>query len=99
MYIDIHTHAFHPKIAHKAVDHLNDFYSVNCAGDGTIAHLLERDTVADPLLPVDGHLPVTRPEPDPAALDAAAQDPDLAARWERRLAEVTAALDARGAAR
>ena len=60
------------------------------------AHLLERDTVADPLLPVDGHLPVTRPEPDPAALDAAAQDPDLAARWERRLAEVTAALDARG---
>ena len=42
MYIDIHTHAFHPKIAHKAVDHLNDFYSVNCAGDGTIAHLLER---------------------------------------------------------
>lgn len=43
MYIDIHTHAFHPKIAHKAVDHLNDFYSVNCAGDGTIAHLLERE--------------------------------------------------------
>ena len=47
MYIDIHTHAFHPKIAHKAVDHLNDFYSVNCAGDGTIAHLLERERKAE----------------------------------------------------
>ena len=63
------------------------------------ARRLGRDAVADPLLPVDGHLPVTRPEPDPAALDAAAQDPDLAARWERRLAEVTAALETRGAAR
>ena len=47
MHIDIHTHAFHPKIAHKAVDHLNDFYSVNCAGDGTIAHLLERERKAE----------------------------------------------------
>ncbi len=47
MYIDIHTHAFHPKIAHKAVDHLNDFYSVNCAGDGTITHLLERERKAE----------------------------------------------------
>ena len=47
MYIDIHTHAFHPKIAHKAVDHLNEFYSVNCAGDGTIAHLLERERKAE----------------------------------------------------
>lgn len=47
MYIDIHTHAFHPKIARKAVDHLNDFYSVNCAGDGTIAHLLEREHKAE----------------------------------------------------
>ena len=43
MYIDIHTHAFHPKIAHKAVDHLNDFYSVHCSGDGTIDHLLDRE--------------------------------------------------------
>ena len=42
MYIDIHTHAFHPKIAHKAVDHLNSFYSITCSGDGTIANLLER---------------------------------------------------------
>jgi len=46
MYIDIHTHAFHPKIAHKAVDHLNNFYSLTCTGDGTIAHLLERERKA-----------------------------------------------------
>ena len=43
MFIDIHTHAFHPKIAHKAVDHLNNFYTVACAGDGTIDHLLVRE--------------------------------------------------------
>ena len=46
MYIDIHTHAFHPKIAHKAVDHLNNFYSLTCSGDGTIANLLERESEA-----------------------------------------------------
>ena len=46
MYIDIHTHAFHPKIAHKAVDHLNSFYSITCSGDGTIANLLEREQKA-----------------------------------------------------
>ena len=46
MYIDIHTHAFHPKIAHKAVDHLNSFYSITCSGDGTIANLLEREQAA-----------------------------------------------------
>ena len=46
MYIDIHTHAFHPKIAHKAVDHLNSFYSITCSGDGTIANLLEREKEA-----------------------------------------------------
>ena len=46
MYIDIHTHAFHPKIAHKAVDHLNSFYSITCSGDGTIANLLEREHAA-----------------------------------------------------
>lgn len=43
MFIDIHTHAFHPKIAYKAVDHLNNFYNVACAGDGTIDHLLARE--------------------------------------------------------
>ncbi|MDD4702631.1 MAG: amidohydrolase family protein [Desulfovibrio sp.] len=43
MYIDIHTHAFHPKIANKAVEHLNEHYGVVCAGDGTINCLLESE--------------------------------------------------------
>lgn len=43
MYTDIHTHAFHPKIAAKAVDHLNAYYNVHCAGLGTIADLKERE--------------------------------------------------------
>ena len=43
MRIDIHTHAFHPKIAHKAVEHLNEHYSVACAGNGTITNLLENE--------------------------------------------------------
>ena len=46
MHIDVHTHAFHPKIAHKAVAHLNDFYDVQCAGNGTVEHLLERERAA-----------------------------------------------------
>ncbi len=36
MKTDIHTHAFHPKIAHKAVQHLNEHYGVKCHGLGTI---------------------------------------------------------------
>ena len=43
MFTDIHTHAFHPKIAAKAVDHLNSYYNVQCAGTGTIDDLLQRE--------------------------------------------------------
>ncbi len=39
MRTDVHTHAFHPKIAHKAVAHLNDHYGITCAGIGTIDDL------------------------------------------------------------
>ena len=46
MFFDIHTHAFHPKIAHKAVEHLNTVYHLDCRGDGTIEHLLEREKAA-----------------------------------------------------
>ncbi|WP_291441309.1 amidohydrolase family protein [Desulfovibrio sp.] len=46
MHIDIHTHAFHPKIAHKAVEHLNGHYDVACAGNGTITNLLENERKA-----------------------------------------------------
>ena len=43
--------------------------------------LLTDDVVADPLLPVDGALPVVRPEVDPAALAAAPRPPDREAHW------------------
>lgn len=46
MLIDIHTHAFHPKIAYKAVEHLNSYYAVSCAGDGTVTDLLARQKKA-----------------------------------------------------
>ena len=49
--------------------------------------LLERDVVAGPLLPVDGALPVRRPEPDPALVAATEQ---VRARWAQRLATVAA---------
>jgi o-succinylbenzoate synthase len=51
--------------------------------------LLADDLVTDPLLPVDGALPVTRPALDPAALERLAAGPDHVAHWHRRLGEVT----------
>ena len=50
--------------------------------------LLESDVVADPLRPVDGALPVVRPEVDEAALDACRADPAGAERWRQRLERV-----------
>ena len=50
--------------------------------------LLADDVVTEPLLPVDGMLPVRTPVVDPAALDRLAADPERAAWWERRLAAV-----------
>ena len=46
MFIDIHTHAFHPKIARKAVAQINSAYAMTCTGDGTIEHLLAREKAA-----------------------------------------------------
>lgn len=46
MRIDIHTHAFHPKIAAKAVAHLNEAYDLHCEGDGTVEHLLACERAA-----------------------------------------------------
>jgi O-succinylbenzoate synthase len=60
-------------------------------GLGTVA-LLERDVVADPLLPVDGYLSVRAVAPDPAALAAVVADDDVRVRWEQRLAQVEALL-------
>jgi O-succinylbenzoate synthase len=48
------------------------------------------DVVADPLLPVNGMLPVVRPVPDPSQLAVATADPETTATWEARLARVQA---------
>lgn len=52
--------------------------------------LLTGDLVTDPLLPVDGMLPVVRPAVDEAMLDRFAATADRRAHWEARLAEVRA---------
>ncbi len=46
MRTDIHTHAFHPKIAAKAVAHLNEHYDVVCHGLGTIDDLKKAEAKA-----------------------------------------------------
>lgn len=71
-------------------------------GLATVA-LLEQDVVDTPLLPVDGALPVARPEPGAdvalAARGHAARgsgvraDAETAARWHQRLSEVEKAAD------
>ncbi|WP_310961402.1 o-succinylbenzoate synthase [Nocardioides terrisoli] len=57
--------------------------------------LLTDDVVADPLLPVDGALPVRRPEVDDAALGRVVAPPDRVAHWRARLADVEAVLEDR----
>ena len=50
--------------------------------------LLTGDVVAEPLLPVDGTLPVRRPEVDQVQLASLAASPDRAEHWRLRMAEV-----------
>lgn len=50
--------------------------------------LFDRDVVDDPLLPVDGELPVRPVMPSPQSLAAVTAPPDIAAAWHTRLAEV-----------
>src|SRR3954452_24596048 len=57
-------------------------------GLATVA-LFTADVTSEPLLPVDGALPVARPAPD--RLAATAADPDTERRWRERLAAVLAA--------
>jgi len=52
--------------------------------------LLTADVVAEPLLPVDGTLPVRLPTVDEHACDLLAATADRVAHWEARLAEVRA---------
>jgi O-succinylbenzoate synthase len=49
------------------------------------------ELVAEPLLPVDGYLPVKRLAPDPVRLEAARADADRTAVWEERLRRVRSA--------
>lgn len=62
-------------------------------GLGTTS-LLDGDVVAEPLVPVDGHLPVGRVDVDEEAFAAVAADVDSDARWQRRLAAAQHVLDA-----
>jgi o-succinylbenzoate synthase len=50
--------------------------------------LLTADVVAQPLLPVDGFLPVRAPSVDPHALDLLGATADRVGHWQARLAEV-----------
>jgi O-succinylbenzoate synthase len=50
--------------------------------------LLRSDVVAEPLLPVDGMLPVRRPEPDAARVRGAAAPHERVEAWRERLAGV-----------
>lgn len=56
--------------------------------------LLSGDVVADPLVPVDGSLPVGRVVPDADALAAVAADDDTRRRWLARAASVRALTEA-----
>jgi O-succinylbenzoate synthase len=52
--------------------------------------LLTDDVVVEPLLPVDGHLRVGRPDVDPERLDRLGAGRDRVEHWRRRMAEVEA---------
>lgn len=46
MLYDVHTHAFHPKIAHKVTAQLQEHYGIAPVGDGTLEDLLSRERQA-----------------------------------------------------
>ncbi|MFL6156925.1 MAG: o-succinylbenzoate synthase [Marmoricola sp.] len=58
--------------------------------------LLAGDVAVEPLLPVDGHLPVQRPDVDPGRLAGLAAPADRAAYWRARLAAVEALAQSLG---
>lgn len=60
-------------------------------GIGT-AHLLTADVVAEPLKPVGGCLPVTRPELDEDAFSRVAASAEVDERWQARLEHVRESL-------
>ena len=56
----------------------------------------EEDVVAEPLLPVDGRIPVRRVTPDARLLDAHAAEPDRRDWWLDRIRRTHAVLATRG---
>ncbi|WP_320170207.1 amidohydrolase family protein [Maridesulfovibrio sp.] len=46
MYYDVHTHAFHPKIADKVLEQLHGHYGIEIVGNGRTDDLLQRATRA-----------------------------------------------------
>jgi len=62
-------------------------------------NLFVADVADPPLVPVDGALPVVRPEPSAAALAATAPDDETDHRWRERLDRVAGALAGTGGAR
>ncbi len=60
-------------------------------------NLFAADVVAEPLVPVDGALPVARPAPSAAALAATAPDAGTDRRWRARLERVAGLALAGGA--
>ena len=54
------------------------------------AQLLTSDVVAEPLLPVDGAIPVRRPEPGPTEVELARADGATVRRWLERVERVRA---------
>ena len=59
------------------------------------AQLLAGDVVTDPLLPVEGAIPVRRPVPDDGSLAAVAASREVRAGWHERLAAVTSSGSSR----
>lgn len=55
--------------------------------------LLAGDVVAEPLMPTDGALPVTRPALDPIAFERVRADVDVADRWLARLQRIEDLID------
>ncbi|TVM36428.1 amidohydrolase family protein [Oceanidesulfovibrio marinus] len=45
-YIDVHTHSFHPKIAHKVLKQLEGHYRIQPVGSGLLEDLLQVETAA-----------------------------------------------------
>lgn len=74
---------------------LPDGALAGACGLGTAA-LLDGDVTRDPLIPVQGELPVVRPELDPESLERYAAPPEREAWWRERIARCRQRLERTG---